>query len=185
MYTLIIEGEKKEYPSEATYEDIARDYQHKYSSPIVAVSLDGKIRELFKKVSRSGELKFFTLSDTVGHQTYIRSAVMLFMKAVYDLYGEEVTNKVRADFTIGRGLFINTKDAIDATPENAEKIKKRMHEVVEAGTPFMKRQYPLDDAMDIFSKRGMEDKVKLFKYRRTSSVNIYEMEGYRDRKSVV
>ena len=55
-----------------------------------------------------------------------------------------------------------------------------MHEVVDAGTPYMKRQYPLDDAMDIFSKRGMEDKVKLFKYRRTSSVNIYEIEGYRD-----
>ena len=102
------------------------------------------------------------------------------MKAVYDLYGEEITNKVRSDFTIGRGLFINTKDAIEPIQENAEKIKKRMHEVVDAGTPYMKRQYPLDDAMDIFSKRGMEDKVKLFKYRRTSSVNIYEMEGYRD-----
>ena len=180
MYTLIIDGEKKEYPSDITYEDVAKDYQHKYDSPIVAVSLDGKIRELFKKVSRNGELKFFTLADTVGHQTYIRSTVMLFMKAVYDLYGEEITNKVRSDFTIGRGLFINTKDAIEPTQENAEKIKKRMHEVVDAGTPYMKRQYPLDDAMDIFSKRGMEDKVKLFKYRRTSSVNIYEMEGYRD-----
>ena len=43
MYTLIIDGEKKEYPSDITYEDVAKDYQHKYDSPIVAVSLDGKI----------------------------------------------------------------------------------------------------------------------------------------------
>ena len=55
-----------------------------------------------------------------------------------------------------------------------------MLEIVEAGTPYMKRSYPIDDALDIFSKRGMEDKVKLFRYRRTSNVNIYEMDGYRD-----
>ena len=59
MYTLIIECEKKEYPEGVTWEDIAKEYQKNYPSPIAAVSLDGKIRELFKKVSRSGEVKFF------------------------------------------------------------------------------------------------------------------------------
>lgn len=180
MYTLIIEGEKKEYPDGVTWEDIAKEYQKNYSSPIAAVSLDGKIRELFKKVSRSGEVKFFTLSDNVGHLTYIRSTTMLMMKAIFDIFGQDVVNKCRTDFTIGRGLFMNTNGTIEATQENADKIKKRMYEIVEAGTPYMKRSYPLDDAMDIFSKRGMTDKVKLFKYRRSSSVNIYEMDGYRD-----
>ena len=167
MYTLIIEGEKKEYPDGVTWEDIAKEYQKNYPSPIAAVSLDGKIRELFKKVSRSGEVKFFTLSDNVGHLTYIRSTTMLMMKAIFDIFGQDVVNKCRTDFTVGRGLFMNTNGTIEATQENADKIKKRMNEIVEAGTPYMKRSYPLDDAMDIFSKRGMTDKVKLFKYRRT------------------
>lgn len=180
MYTLIINGEKKEYGPDATWEDVAKDHQKDYDSPIAAISLDGKIRELFKKVTRSGEVKFFTLSDNVGHLTYVRSATMLLMKAIWDLFGEETANKCRADFTVKRGLFINTERLIESTEENAEKIKKRMLEIVEAGTPYMKRSYPIDDALDIFSKRGMEDKVKLFRYRRTSNVNIYEMDGYRD-----
>ncbi len=180
MYTLIIDGEKKEYPSDITWEDVAKEYQHKFSSPIAAVSFDGKIRELFKKVSRSGEVKFFTLSDNIGHLTYTRSATMLMMKSICDLFGQDVVNKCRTDFTVGCGLFVNTNDTIEATAENASRIKQRMMEIVEAGTPFMKHSYPLDDALDIFNKRGMEDKVKLFKYRRTSNVNIYEMDGYRD-----
>lgn len=180
MYTLIINGEKKEYAPDSTWEDVAKDYQKDFDSPIAAISLDGKIRELFKKITRSGEVKFFTLKDNVGHLTYVRSATMLLMKSIWDLFGEETANKCRADFTVKRGLFINTEGLIDSTDENAEKIKKRMLEIVDAGIPYMKRSYPIDDALDIFSKRGMEDKVKLFKYRRTSNVNIYEMDGYRD-----
>ena len=152
MYTLIIDGEKREYSSDTTWEDIAKEYQKNYDSPIAAVSLDGKIRELFKKVTRDGEVKFFTLSDNVGHLTYARSATMLLMKSIWDLYGEETANKCRADFTVGRGLFINTNGYIEATEETAEKIKKRMLEIVAAGTPYMKRSYPIDDALDIFSK---------------------------------
>ena len=48
MYTLIINGEKKEYAPDATWEDVAKDYQKDFDSPIAAISLDGKIRELLR-----------------------------------------------------------------------------------------------------------------------------------------
>ena len=35
---------------------------------------DGKIRELFKKLTRDCEVTFFTLKDDVGNKTYVRSA---------------------------------------------------------------------------------------------------------------
>ena len=34
--------------------------------------------------------------------------------------------------------------------------------------------------MELFRKEGMKDKEKLFRYRRGSFVNIYEMDGYYD-----
>lgn len=180
MYTLIIDGASKEYPQDTTWEDVARDYQDRFDAPIAAISIDGKARELFKKVTRGGTVKFITLSDSMGHLIYVRSATMLFMKAVSDIFGVDAANNCKADFTVGRGLFINPYSYVEPTDENAEKIKKRMLEIVEAGIPYMKRSYSMDDAMDIFSKRGMDDKVKLFKYRRSSNINIYEMDGYRD-----
>ena len=44
----------------------------------------------------------------------------------------------------------------------------------------MKTSYKLDEAVELFQKRGMTDKVKLFRYRRGSFVNVYEIDGYLD-----
>ena len=180
MITVKINGEERQYPQGATYEDVANDYQQEYENLIALAARDGKIRELFKKLTRDCEVTFFTLKDDVGNKTYVRSATMLFLKAVFDVYGREAAQSCRVEFAIGNGSYISPKGKINATEENAAKIRNRMLELVEAKTPFLKRSYSLDNAMELFRKEGMEDKEKLFRYRRGSFVNIYEMDGYYD-----
>ena len=180
MITVKINGEERQYPQGATYEDVANDYQQEYENLIALAARDGKIRELFKKLTRDCEVTFFTLKDDVGNKTYVRSATMLFLKAVFDVYGREAAQSCRVEFAIGNGSYISPKEKINATEENAAKIRNRMRELVEAKTPFLKRSYSLDNAMELFRKEGMKDKEKLFCYRRGSFVNIYEMDGYYD-----
>ena len=43
-----------------------------------------------------------------------------------------------------------------------------------------KRSMNTDDAIALFHDLGMEDKEKLFKYRRSSRVNIYVLDHYKD-----
>ena len=180
MITVKINGEERQYPQGATYEDVANDYQQEYENLIALAARDGKIRELFKKLTRDCEVTFFTLKDDVGNKTYVRSATMLFLKAVFDVYGREAAQSCRVEFAIGNGSYISPKGMINATEENAAKIRNRMRELVEAKTPFLKRSYSLDNAMELFRREGMKDKEKLFRYRRGSFVNIYEMDGYYD-----
>lgn len=180
MITVKINGEERQYPQGATYEDVANDYQQEYENLIALAARDGKIRELFKKLTRDCEVTFFTLKDDVGNKTYVRSATMLFLKAVFDVYGREAAQSCRVEFAIGNGSYISPKGKINATEENAAKIRNRMRELVEAKTPFLKKSYSLDNAMELFRKEGMKDKEKLFRYRRGSFVNIYEMDGYYD-----
>ena len=180
MITVKINGEERQYPQGATYEDVANDYQQEYENLIALAARDGKIRELFKKLTRDCEVTFFTLKDDVGNKTYVRSATMLFLKAVFDVYGREAAQSCRVEFAIGNGSYISPKGKINATEENAAKIRNWMRELVEAKTPFLKRSYSLDNAMELFRKEGMKDKEKLFRYRRGSFVNIYEMDGYYD-----
>ena len=180
MITVKINGEERQYPQGATYEDVANDYQQEYENLIALAARDGKIRELFKKLTRDCEVTYFTLKDDVGNKTYVRSATMLFLKAVFDVYGREAARSCRVEFAIGNGSYISPKGKINATEENAAKIRNRMRELVEAKTPFLKRSYSLDNAMELFRKEGMKDKEKLFRYRRGSFVNIYEMDGYYD-----
>ena len=180
MITVKINGEERQYPQGATYEDVANDYQQEYENLIALAARDGKIRELFKKLTRDCEVTFFTLKDDVGNKTYVRSATMLFLKAVFDVYGREAAQSCRVEFAIGNGSYISPKGKINATEENAAKIRNWMRELVEAKTPFLKRSYSLDNAMELFRKEGMKDKEKLFRYRRSSRVNIYELDHYMD-----
>lgn len=180
MVTVTINGEKREYAQGTTYEAIAAEYQKDYEGMIALVAANGKIRELFKKVTKDCVLEFFTLGDDVGHKTYVRTATMLFLKGICDVFGAEAARKSCVEFTIGHGLYVNTLGMAPVTAQSAEKIKARMRELVEKKVPFMKRSYPLEEAMELFREKEMQDKEKLFHYRMSSLVNIYEIDGYYD-----
>lgn len=180
MVTVTIKGEKKQFPQGTAYETIVEPYQEEYDHMIAVVAVNGKIRELFKKLTKDCTIDFFTLKDDVGYKTYVRTATMLFLKGVFDTFGAEAAQKSRVEFAVGHGSYIRTPEEIPVTEESAKKIKERMEQLVSAKTPFMKRSYPLDDAMELFKEHHMEDKEKLFHYRRSSFVNVYEIEGYYD-----
>lgn len=180
MYKLNVLGETISVENGTTWAQVAEKYQEKYDCPIAAVSINGKIRELFKKVNRSGDVGFFTLKDDVGHKSYVRTATMLAIIAIRDLYGLSAAANSRVDFTVANGHFINTPESVPLMQETAQAIKRRMQEIVNEGTPFMKRSYSLDEAMDLFDKQGMKDKFDLFRFRRNSQINVYEMDGYYD-----
>ena len=180
MVTVTIQGEPKQVAQGTSYETIAAEYQPQYNGEIALVTVNGKIRELFKKVTKDCRVEFFTLRDSVGHKTYVRTATMLLLKAVYDVFGAEAAQRSVVEFSIGHGYYVHTFDAVVATEENALKLKARMAELVEQKVPFMKRSYPIEDAMELFEAHGMLDKQKLFRYRMSSTVKIYEVGGYYD-----
>ncbi len=174
-----IDGVVKNYSVGITYEELANDYQEKYDNLIGLVCVNGKIRELMKKLDRDCEIKFFTMKDVIGHKTYVRTATMLLMKAIKDVASDAISKCV-VEYTIGHGYYCRPADGDTITPELVAKIEKRMHELVNAEARIYKRAYSAADAIEIFAKQGMVDKEKLFRYRRSSYINVYEMEGYFD-----
>lgn len=180
MVTITVNGEMRKVPQGTTFETIAAEYQKDYDSMIAVVSVNGKIRELFKRVAKDCDVEFFTMKDDVGYKTYVRTATMLFLKAVYDVFGAEAAQSSVVEFSIGHGTYVHVSDKVEVCAESAKRLKARMLELVEAKVPFMKSSYPLEDAMELFEAKGMTDKAKLFRYRMSSSVNIYEIDGYYD-----
>ncbi|MBQ7918446.1 MAG: nucleoside kinase, partial [Lachnospiraceae bacterium] len=180
MAIVDVMGQKREIDNGTTYEEIVNEFQGQYDNLIALVSVNGKIKELFKTVKKDCTIEFFTLKDPIGHKTYVRSATMLFLKAVNDLFGKAVLQKCRVQFSVGNGTYIYVNDGITVNEKNADVIKARMQQLVDAKVPYMKRAYGMDNAMELFEREGMVDKIKLLKYRRSSYVNVYEMDGYYD-----
>lgn len=180
MVKITIDGVTKEYPKGTVFEEIAREYQPKFEDMIALVIENGKIRELIKKAEKDCELSFLTIRDNTGHKTYVRTAEMTLVKAVYDVLGADRVKKVKIEFTIGQGYYCKVDMDEKLSLKHVKQIGERMRELVEADLPVTKKSYPIDDAMEIFKTHKMDDKVKLFRYRRSSFVNIYCLDGYYD-----
>lgn len=178
MAVITILGESKEYAAGTTFEEIVKEYQAQYHNTIALVTENGKIRELHKKVNKDAELGFITLSDPIGHKTYERSAIMLLVKAVHDVMGNDI--RIKVEFSIGKGVYCAVHGIEEVTDDHVKHIYERMNELVAADLPIIKKPYPVSEAIELFSKQGMDDKVKLFKYRRSSYVNVYTLDGYAD-----
>lgn len=180
MAVITIHGIPKEYPVGTTYEEIAREYQAEYDNSIALVLEDGKIRELIKTVKKDCTLSFLTLKDTIGHKAYVRTAFMTLIKAVYDVLGADQVKKVKVEFAIGQGYYCDVKMDEKLTDEQVKRISARMRQMVADNLPITKKAYPVDAARKIFREHGMWDKEKLFRYRRSSTVNVYCLDGYYD-----
>ena len=180
MPIIKINGEEKEYAADTTFETIARSYQSQYKAQIADVIFNGKIRELFKKVKKDGELSFVTVEDQIGYQTLVRTALMMLVKAVRDVTGPEMNSRVKVEFSVGYGYYCSVKANGELPKDLNEKVQKRMDEMQESAIPVFKSVYQLDEAIEIFKRQGMEDKIKLFHYRRNSEINMYNLDGYFD-----
>ncbi|MDD3367321.1 MAG: nucleoside kinase [Lachnospiraceae bacterium] len=174
-----IDQETYEYEKGICYESIAEEFQSRYEDKIADVIVNGRIRELSKRLEKDCVLSFCTEGDSIGHKTYERTATMLLLKALHDVLGEKLDRAV-IEFSIGAGLYCSIHGDVTVDDELVSKVNKRMQELVDAKTPIIKKSYPIEDAMAIFSAQHMEDKINLFRFRRSSAVNVYCMDGYYD-----
>ena len=170
----------KKYPEGTTFEVIAKDFKDDYKNDIAIAVFNGKLRELSKMPDCDGNLDFLDLSSGTGHRAYKRTATIMFMKACTDCIGEENIGKIKLEFSVNTGYYFSCKGKFKATEELAKEIEEKMKEYVESDIPIIKKSRPLEEAREIFSMQGMEDKLKLCKYRRSSVINLYDLDGYID-----
>ncbi|MCR4960415.1 MAG: nucleoside kinase [Lachnospiraceae bacterium] len=180
MALLKILGNDREYPVGTKYEDIVNEYQPDYDNSIILVLENGKIRELFKTVYKDCTIEFITLKDSIGHKTYARSALMMMLKSFEDVAGRENVEEIKVEFVIGNGYYCSYKGKKPLDAKLIADVKARMDEVVKENIPFEKKSIPLDEAIALFSERGFKDKERLFKYRRSSTINVYRLGQYVD-----
>ncbi|SFC44029.1 nucleoside kinase [Butyrivibrio sp. YAB3001] len=179
MPTIIIDGVSKEYEKGITFEKIAKEYQPQFDHRIAAVIFNGKIRELMKTVKHDGTLSFITFSDNIGYKTMRRTAIMMLIKAVRDVGGDKNLS-TRIEFTNGNGYYCTLVGNQEVTEDFCEAVSERIQKLIDQEIPIVKKVYPLDDAIELFKKQGMTDKVALLKYRRSSEINIYKLDDLYD-----
>ena len=174
--------EKLRVPEGTTFLKIAMDMQEKYKElypdVIMLVLYNGKLRELNKKVNEDGSIAFVSVCDRDGKRTYRRSVTIMMQKAVDNLWGKDNV-RVRVYYSLGNGYYCELKGT-KCTQDKIKELDEEMVRLVQQDIPITKKSTKTDKAEEMFHDFGMKDKERLLHYRRSSRVNIYDLDGMKD-----
>lgn len=181
MVKVTIDGKEHEYAIGTTYREIVDEYQGEVAeAPVILVMADGKLRELQKKLKGDCTLEFVTTKDHIGFETYKRTVCLVLLRAIYDVAGKENIEKVMIHYSVGNGYYFTMAGKAVLDQHFLDNVKTRMQELADMCTPIGKRSVNTDDAVSLFHHHRMYDKEKLFRFRRVSKVNIYNIGYYED-----
>ena len=181
MVKVTIDGKEHEYAIGTTYREIVDEYQEEVAeAPVILVMADGKLRELQKKLKGDCTLEFVTTKDHIGFETYKRTVCLVLLRAIYDVAGKENIEKVTIHYSVGNGYYFTMAGKAVLDQHFLDNVKTRMQELADMCTPIGKRSVNTDDAVSLFHHHRMYDKEKLFRFRRVSKVNIYNIGYYED-----
>lgn len=160
--------------------ELADKAQPEFKDKIVLARVNGKLCELWKKVYPDSKIEYITMAQSDGLLTYKRSATLIMLKAIYDVYGHTDIERVKVEFSLSKGYYCTVKGNVSVNDEFICRVKARMREIVDGDMPIMKHTIPKDEAVKHFGNHGMYDKEKLFRYRKSSTVNVYRLDGFED-----
>lgn len=175
-----IKGAKKEFFEGETLLDIAQREQKNYKNDILLFREDIRLRELFSKARDGMHIEAVTAEDSEGMDCYMRSALFLLMKTIYDVAGEENIERVRVLYRMETDIFVEITGSVTPDESFSEKLDKRMREYADKNIPVKKRVMPTEDAIVLFEGYKMYDKKNLLEYKTDSNVNIYSIGGFDD-----
>lgn len=181
MVTVEINGKQETYEAGTKYQEIAAKHQKEEKYPIVLVRADGRLRELNKRVQKDCKLEFLTVGTKAGHSTYLRSLIMLMLKAMYHVVGDNSRiDRIGVHFRVGDGYYCTMQGEAELTQQFLDDVKAYMHQMVEECLPIRKTSENTFEVCRKFGEYRMYDKAELFLYRRASKVNLYHLAGFED-----
>lgn len=159
-----------------TLEAVADRFKDYYEDDIILGIVNGRLRELNKKIKSDCELSFVTTADRDGRRTYRRSVVLLLQRAIYDVYGS--MTQLHVMHSLGEGYYCQLEKSV--TEHDIDRIVCSMYLFVEKDLPITKHSAKTQYAEQLFKEKGQHDKERLLHYRRSSRVNLYELDGVVD-----
>ena len=162
-----------------TLASLSKQVQDPKEAVILLAYMDGKLRELFTKITKDCHVRFVTLKEQAGYMAYKRTATFMFLKACEDLFGKGTSTKIALDYSIGNSIFCDFS-ALDKTINEsfAYSIQMRMEQLYKEDLEITKRSMDTDQAARYYDATGLYGKRELYKFRRESKTNIYTLDGY-------
>ncbi|NFG60874.1 MULTISPECIES: nucleoside kinase [unclassified Clostridium] len=144
---------------------------------IALCKLNGKYHELREIIDECGKIEVIPFNTEIGLNIYTRTLQFIFIKATLDLFPN---SKIKIEHSISKGLFGEIIKENPLSDKDINLIKGKMKEIISTDVPINSIKVSKNEAINIFKKYGMEDKISLLQYSNLNEVRLYELEDRYD-----
>lgn len=143
----------------------------------VCARVNNKVQGMHYRLYNDKDVEFLDMRSGSGSRTYTRTLFFICCKAINDLYGNV---EVRIDIPVSKGYYVHVKLERDITADDVARIRCRMQEIIDAGTPIRRRMVTAEEAIRLFSEKGDMSKVKLLKGQGKLYTVSYQIDDFID-----
>ena len=159
-----------EFEDEIRVEQLLNMIKDELPYPVYLAKLDNAYRALTHITEHDCQIEFLDLRNQEAWWVYQNSLILVFIKAVHDLFGKKTL--VTVNNSLNKGLFITSNHKF--SPDDVQAVLKRMHEIVDADLPIIKEHMTKEGARTLARKQKLGEVGKLL----DSITNIDDIEIY-------
>ncbi|HZQ95901.1 MAG TPA: threonine--tRNA ligase [Candidatus Sulfotelmatobacter sp.] len=145
------DGSVKEVAKGTTALEVAKSISPRLADAALVAKTDGNLIDLGKPLESDTDLRLLTEKDPESLEVYRHSSAHLLAAAVLELFPE---TKLGHGPATESGFFYDFYRPTPFTPEDLEKIEKKMQELVQQDIPYAREFLPRDRGLAEFKKEG-------------------------------
>jgi len=133
--------------------DVAQKISPRLADAAIAAKVNGQLYDLTRPIESDATLQILTTKDPEALEVYRHSTAHLLAAAVLELYPE---TKLGIGPPIESGFYYDFDRATPFTPEDLEKIEKRMWEIQKRNLPYERVYTPKAEGLKKYSDAWMK-----------------------------
>lgn len=172
------DGSKKDFESGITGYDIAKSIAPGLAKAAIAVIVDGQAKDLFAPIDKNGQVNILTFDNPQGKEVFWHSSSHIMAQAVLELYPD---TKLAIGPPIAEGWYYDFEVAKPFSPEDLEKIEKKMSQIIKENAKFQREEASHSDAVDFFKNINADYKVEILTEDiEDDKVTFYSQSNFKD-----
>lgn len=104
---------------------------------------------------------------------YINTLSMIYIEAAYRVLGK---TSVYIEYSVNKGLYTEIKGIETFSPELVAQLRKAMEDIIESKQPIEKTEVSREEAIAIFEKQCMLDKVRVLSTGTIPTIPLYRID---------
>ncbi|HLW97516.1 MAG TPA: threonine--tRNA ligase [Candidatus Acidoferrales bacterium] len=152
------DGKVLDLPRGTTAAEVAKSISPRLASAALVARADGELVDLSRPIERDAKLEILTEKDPDALFVFRHSAAHLLAAAVLELFPDV---KLGIGPPIETGFFYEFERAESFTPEDLERIEKRMHDIASRDVPNERKLLPKAEALELYRKTNQTFKCEL------------------------